>query len=140
MPLFALGGIGGCGHAEDPNCDFSSDLPSYHFSAVAPATTGALCDVVFSGDATSASRDASYTFPPLRECSDKSAPLRCTVVSGPEPATCELDNCTLTVDFPGAKGQEISDYLGHYALPYAVTCDDSTTLNGSLEPYLVCAQ
>ena len=46
-------------------------------------------------------------------------------------------NCN-RIDFPGAKGQEIADYLGSTAIPYTVTCDDLTVQDGWLATYIVC--
>jgi hypothetical protein len=100
----------------------------------APAMAGAACEVLLSN----AGQEAKYAFPPLRDCSDQTAPAPCVVASGPRPAVCELTDCTLRLDFPGAKGQEIADYLGSTEIPYTVSCDDMTVQNGWLQTYIVC--
>ena len=126
--LVCIAGVGGCGHAEDPNCNFDGDAHNYRLNVSAPAATGAAFEVLLSNDG----QEARYTFAPLRDCSDQTAPAPCVVASGPRPAVCDLTDCTLRLDFPGSKGRQLSDYLGTTEIPCTVSCDDVTVQNGWL--------
>jgi len=125
--LFGMLALAACHAGVEPDCDRD---PTYSFSEMPAAATGAVCEVVFSAPG----KEARYSFPPLLDCADNAKPVPCVETAGPRPTGCEISGCWVRLDFKGATGQELFQYLGRYIFTYTINCDDSPVSSGTVEP------
>ena len=116
-------------------CYHATCWDDYVVSVDASAVPGATCTLTLSGPR----GEASYQFPALPACDDKSASLSCTPSdASPTPDGCVVQGCVLFLGFIADKATALKDRLGATEFEVTASCDGNALATQTVAPQRQC--